>query len=191
MRIVITLALLRAGVTGTPPDVEMQLTPAQFLADRGLGCCHQKIIRHFGIDAISDISLLSERDIDGLWIPPVKRTLLKEVSRDERLQRRRAHDERHRSSRWQRQLLDTLCATAETLIRGFMLGFGLSVVYEVLYASSTFYQASDDLPERVRFAALRAAVVGSAVALVLTGSAIIVPMSVRSRWMMQPDEWVG
>ena len=48
----------------------------------------------------------------------------------------------------------TLLASLETLSRGFMLGFGISFIYETLLLNRDFYKAEEDLTPRVKRATL-------------------------------------
>ena len=77
----------------------------------------------------------------------------------------------------------TLLASLETLSRGFMLGFGISFIYETLLLNRDFYKAEEDLTPRVKRATLRAAVLGCATAVTMHGSAIFLPRSLRHNWL--------
>ena len=66
---------------------------------------------------------------------------------------------------------------------GFMLGFGVSFIYETLLLNRDFYAAESDLAARVRRASFRALVLGCATAVTMHGSAIIVPHWLRHNWL--------
>ena len=51
--------------------------------------------------------------------------------------------------------VSSLFTTAETLMRGFFLGFGVSAVYEMLWVNKEFYTADEDIAARTRRAAFR------------------------------------
>mmetsp|Transcript_45174 Transcript_45174/g.118573 ORF Transcript_45174/g.118573 Transcript_45174/m.118573 type:complete len:143 (-) Transcript_45174:444-872(-) len=99
----------------------------------------------------------------------------------QRLQRDR-QEERSRES-WTRHWLENFLAAFETLSRGFMLGFGLSFIYETLLLNRDFYVEVEKLTPRITRAAFRASALGVAVAVTMHGSAIVIPHSWRSSWM--------
>ena len=166
----------------TSPSTSTATTLKDYLGDYGLAEYADKI-KTKGVDTPSDLEWLSEHDIDSLWIPVVKRTILKDIANVKKAQRRTERKAEQQAQRWHMRLFADLVTTVETLIRGFFLGFGLSAVYEMLFVNKEFYTATEDVVPRVKRAALRACVLGLAVALIMVGSAIIVPSSLRGDWM--------
>jgi hypothetical protein len=171
----------------TPPRID------EFLAGAGLACCVD-VITKGGVDAPDDIRFLTNDLIQRLKLPPVKQNILMGLAADarERVQRdrerareseTRAHRDRMRRESWTRHWFENLLAALETMVRGFTLGFGLSFVYETVLLNRDFYTAVDDLHARVQRAALRAAVLGGAVATVMNGVSLFVPYRVRDRWV--------
>jgi len=172
----------------TPPRID------EFLAGAGLACCVDVITTKGGVDAPDDIRFLTNDLIQRLKLPPVKQNILMGLAADarERVQRdrerareseTRAHRDRMRRESWTRHWFENLLAALETMVRGFTLGFGLSFVYETVLLNRDFYTAVDDLHARVQRAALRAAVLGGAVATVMNGVSLFVPYRVRDRWV--------
>lgn len=169
-----------SGSSPVPTDLKT------YLSDNGLECCIAAITRQnswwsvgAGIDSPSDMRFLSDSHIDRLPMPDVKRNILKtlagearEDARAERAQRARLGD-----------MVSTFIASAETISRGFMLGFGVSFIYETLLLNRDFYAAESDLAARVRRASFRALVLGCATAVTMHGSAIIVPHWLRHNWL--------
>ena len=166
------------------PDVK------EYLAAEGLACCTNVVMRPSGwlqrgggVDAIGDLKYLSDADVESLQMPRVKQNILKALASRDRNRAKRYRQEEERRDGWIRNWLENLLAALETCSRGFMLGFGMSFVYESLLLNRDFYTATDDLGPRVRRAALRAAILGGATAAVLHGSALLIPHWLRYTWL--------
>lgn len=164
------------------PIVAEPTTLKGLLAAHGLEAYDAKI-KALGVDTPADVEFLRDADIDSLWMPVVKRNVLKKLALAKKVRRQQEQTNASRGARWQTKLLGDVVSTLETLLRGFFLGFGLSTVYEMLVVSKDFYTAMEDVGQRVRRAALRACVLGTATALVLVGSAIVIPSPLRASWM--------
>ena len=187
--------MLGAARAGGPIAAPTAL--AEFLEQQGLGCCADVITRRNGwlraggaVDAPGDLHHLTDDIIKRLPIPRVKQNILTALAakaREDAERRRRdeARDEadRRRREAWTRHWFENLLAAAETISRGFTLGFGLSFIYETLILSTDFYTAVEDLGARVHRAAFRAAVLGLAVAVTTHGASIFVPFSIRNTWV--------
>ena len=179
-----------------------QPTPdlVSFLEQEGLGCCVDQITQtgggwmrkgSSGVDQTRDIRFLTDEIIDRMHIPPVKANILKSLAQRFRYaahleaeRKQRDYDDQKRRESWTRNWFDNALAAAETLMRGFMLGFGLSFIYETLFLNSDFYTEVHDLTPRVQRASFRAVVLGTAVACTMHGSSIFVPYSWRDKWIM-------
>ena len=190
-------ALLFLGVTAADeglavvpafPSTSPAFTLHEFLADHGLECCIDVITRRptwlrsgGSIDTYGDLRFLEAAQIDSLPLPPIKLNILRELASEGREQARRQkarQRKKEEQSGW-----PFVFATCDTLLRGFMLGFGLSFMYETLILNRDFYQATDDLMPRVQRASVRGSVLGTATAMVLVGSAFLVPHGLRYRWL--------
>ena len=187
-----SVASLRVAVVlSLVVSVASEVSLTDYLADHGLSDYSVRL-KEIGVEAVGDIAFLSDRDIDSLWrLPVVKRNVLRELSGE---MKRERHEERRseaRANRWHKKLLGDIASTIETLLRGFFLGFGLSTAYDCLVVSRDFYTSQEDLVPRVRKVALRASVLGVAVALCMVGSAIVLPTSVRSMWMQDAPRVLG
>ena len=169
------------------PESSTTMSVREWLADQGLSCCIDTIIRKptwfrtgGSVDAVTDVRYLTDEMVDALDMPQVKRNILKGLASEER---EKAAVRRRQSARDQEGRYAFLYATLDTLFRGFMLGFGTSFIYETLILSRDYYQAEEDLMKRTSRAGLRAAVLGLAVALVMSGGSIFVPNSLRHGWL--------
>jgi multidrug efflux pump subunit AcrA (membrane-fusion protein) len=177
----LVISLVAGADSGAlPSDVK------QYLYDNGLECCVAQIMSKpswwsagTGLDSLSDLRFLGDREIDRLPIPEVKRTILRTLAGEAREERRVERAQYMRSS----ERVATLLASLETLSRGFMLGFGISFIYETLLLNRDFYKAEEDLTPRVKRATLRAAVLGCATAVTMHGFAIFLPHSLRHNWL--------
>lgn len=157
-----------------------------FLADHGLECCIDPIMRNpsflaggAGVDSPDDVRFLSDEQIAKLPIPEVKRTILMALASEARERRRATRAQEGR----QGERVSMIFASLETMLRGFMLGAGLSFIYETLLLNRDFYQAEADLAPRVKRAAFRSLVLGGATALAMHGSAIVIPHWMRHVWL--------
>ena len=108
---------------------------------------------------------------------------MKALAARERDNARRTRAEERRRESWTRHWLENTLSALETLSRGFTLGFGASFIFETLFLNRDFYTASEDLAVRIRRAAVRASALGSAVAVTMHGSAIVVPHAWRTMWL--------
>ena len=181
-RLSLSLAALLALLPVTASLEQPVSSLKDYLADYGLQDYADKI-KSKGVDTAADIEWLSDHDIDSLWIPVVKRNILKDISNLKKAQRRAERKAEQQAQRWHMRLFADVVTTVETLIRGFFLGFGLSTVYEMIFVSKDFFLATDDISLRVRRMGTRGLCLGLAVALIMVGSAIIVPSSLRGDWM--------
>jgi len=182
LRVLLLLLLAHAANGGEAPAAEI----VSFLQDNGLECCVAQITRKqgwwssgTGIDSPRDLRFLGDREIALMPIPEVKKTILKTLAGEAREQRRAERAQQTRSS----ELLGMLLASLETMSRGFMLGFGVSFIYETLLLNRDFYAAEADLTARVKRATVRAAVLGCATAVTMHGSAIFLPHWMRHTWL--------
>lgn len=174
----------------TPSDV----TCKEYLVLEGLACCTDVIMRKSGwftsgggVDQVSDIRFLTDDLITRLPIPRVKQNVLRSLASKSRERERRHAAHERRKEGWTHFWLENMLAAADTLARGFMLGFGLSFIYESLLLNRDFYTAADDLAPRVRRASFRAAALGAAVALTMHGASMFVPHMVRHSWLAGMD----
>ena len=200
-RIALSLAVTLGAVIGVArAKARADRSPtalAEFLEQKGLGCCIDVITRRNGwlcaggaVDAPGDLHYLTDDIIKRLPIPKVKQNILTALATDARdeAERRRREDvrdeaDRRRREAWTRHWFENLLAAAETISRGFTLGFGLSFIYETLVLSTDFYTAVEDLGARVQLAIFRAAVLGLAVAVTAHGASLFVPFSIRNTWV--------
>ena len=174
-----------------PPSIK------EFLSQHGLACCVEPITRKGGwfqaggaVDAVSDLGYLTDDIISRLPLPRVKKNILEalasqardEASKAKEATRLELTDQRRREA-WTRNWVEYVLAALETMLRGFMLGFGMSFIYETLILNQDFYTAVEDLKPRVLRAAFRAVALGSAVAVTLHGASMLVPFALRSRWV--------
>ena len=174
-----------------PPSID------EFLSQHGLACCVEPITRKGGwfqaggaVDAVSDLRYLTDDIISRLPLPRVKKNILEalasqardEASKAKEATRLELTDQRRREA-WTRNWVEYVLAALETMLRGFMLGFGMSFIYETLILNQDFYTAVEDLKPRVHRAAFRAVALGSAVAVTLHGASMLVPFALRSRWV--------
>ena len=186
LRLVLTVLIAHVATSSGSASASAIDDARTFLADNGLASCTDAILRKpgwwttgAGVDSISDLKYLSDDQIDKRPMPQVKRTILKSLAGEAREQRRA--DRAAQATLGQR--LESLLAALETMLRGFMLGFGASFIYECMWLNRDFYSAEGDLDARVRRAAFRAAVLGCATAVTMHGMAIVVPHSLRHKWL--------
>jgi len=139
------------------------------------------------VDSLSDLRYLTDDIIARLPIPQVKRNILKALASRARDEARSEFADKRKRDAYTRNWLENALAASETISRGFMLGFGLSFIYETLILNPDFYNAVEDLKPRVHRAAFRATVLGFAVAVTMHGASMFVPFSIRSRWVMDSD----
>jgi len=62
-----------------------------------------------------------------MWIPVVKRNVLKHLAEMQRMRRRVERREEQRARYWRMNVLSDIVSTLETLLRGFFLGFGATI----------------------------------------------------------------
>ena len=184
------LSAFLLGSAVATADPSAILGAKDFLADAGLGCCADVIMRKggwfesgAGVDSVSDLRYLSDEMIGRLPIPQVKRNLLASLASRQRENVKRARQQETRREGWTHHWLENTLAATECLMRGFMLGAGVSFIYETLLLNRDFYVEQEKLLPRVQRAAYRAATLGVAVAVTMHGSAIVVPHSWRSSWL--------
>lgn len=182
--LVLAIVLLIEPVTPASPASasSFDLPLKEFLAEHGLDAYESKI-KAIGVTTPSDIGWVQDADADSLWMPVVKRNLLKDLAENRRQMREAERRFETKTKQWYMVTVSSLFTTAETLMRGFFLGFGVSAVYEMLWVNKEFYTANEDIAARTRRAAFRGCALGTAVALLLVGSAIVVPSSWRGSWM--------
>ena len=179
-----------------PPAPAARPSIAEFLSQHGLACCVDPITRKGSwfqaggsVDAVSDLGYLTDEIISRLPLPQVKRNILEALASQARDEASKAHEaarlelsEQRRREVWTWNWVEYTLAASETMLRGFMLGFGLSFIYETLILNQDFYIAVEDLKPRVHRATVRAIALGGAVAVTMQGASILVPFALRSRW---------